>query len=239
MAQRIGLILLLASLVSACQPSVTPSPHPTPRVLAVQHTITLRPLGETFAACAQEQPGTGLVVEERPAHALAPAAEGLALRWGLDAPTEGFAAEIGHEELVIAAHPDNPLNQITRADLEAIYNGELRRWPNSETEVQPWSYPAGEDIQAVFEAVVRKSEPVSSRVVYLAPDPSAMLEALGREPGAVGFLPRRWLNEQVKELPVDGLDSAALTRPIAALSNSEPQGPQKAWLLCVQAGLSE
>ena len=233
-------------LGAACQPALVPVPRPTPAVLTVQSTPALQPLGQAYSACAEELENTGLVLLETPAASIDLKKAALALRWGMDAPGAGglaadHASVIGEEELVIIVHPQNPLNSIALPGLRAIYSGAQRDWTHSTppVEIQPWVYLDGDDSQGVFEAAVLKDQKASARVVSLAPDPAAMREVVAASPAAIGFLPRRWLDGTVKAIPVDGLDSSGLRRPILAISSAAPAGAAKNWLLCLQEKVSE
>ena len=242
--KRTLLSLLTAYLLAACQPSLTPVALPTPTVLEVQVTPALTHLGQSFNDCANELENSGLVVLETPAALLDLNRSALALRWGpgySGADQPGYAAVIGQEELAVIVHPDNPLNSISRADLQALYSGALRSWPQTDPaiEVQPWVYPDGDDVLAVFQSALLDGSAPSPRAVYNAPDPAAVLEAVAENPGAVGFLPARRVNSSVKALVLEGIDPAQLRQPILAWSNVEPKGPEKAWLICLQERLSE
>ena len=231
---RALLLLLLAA--GACQPAPQPAVLPTPRIMTVQVSPTLTIFAEQFQACAEEMPEIGLVVLERPAGAFDPEQSKIALRWGAGNMPEGYAAVIGEEALVLVVHPDNPLDQIRLEDARAIYQGTLRDWqePAPPAEIQAWAYPAGDDAQAVFENALLDGAPAAQRVVYLAPDPAAMREAIAANPAAIGFLPARWVDGSVKALPVAGLEPERLRQPLLAVSEAEPRHPEKSWLICLQ-----
>jgi hypothetical protein len=236
-----ALCLLALVLTPACQPALLPVPRPTPATLAVQSTPALLPLKSDYRACVEELENTGLVLLETPAASIDLNKAGLALRWGASGPLPERAFVIGQEELVIITHPHNSLKGITLPDLQAIYTGAQRAWPQTQppVEIRPWVYLSEDDIQGVFEAVVLNDQSPSARVVSLAPDPAAMREAVAGDPAAIGFLPRRWLDETVKALSIEGLEANQLRQPVLAVSRSEPQGLEKNWLLCLQERLSE
>lgn len=235
------LYLLPLILFAACQPALVAVPRPTPSTLVIQSTPALEPLGKVYRACVEELENSGLVLLDTPAASIDLNKPGLALRWGAGVLLPEHAFIVGQEELVIIAHPRNPLNSITLPVLQAIYSGAQRSWPQSQPplETQPWVYLSEDDVQGIFEAAALDDQPPSARVVSLAPDPSAMREAVAASPAAIGFLPRRWLDETVKALPIEGLDAGRLRQPIIAVSRSGPQGSEKTWLLCLQQRLSE
>ncbi len=243
-ATGLALCLCLVFILAACGPAPTPTAaQPTPVILAVRVSPALRSLEGLFHACAGELPNTGLVLLDWPAQGATQA--GLVLQWG-DAGTAGkgpaaFTAVLGQEDLVVVVNPKNPLGKISMADLQAIYSGALPHWDQSgqSVDIQPWVYPDGEDAQAIFQAQVLGGSLLAGRVVYTAPDPAAMREAIVANPGAIGFLPKRWADASVKPITIEGLDPARLRQPILARFNSEPKYPDKAWSICLQERLSE
>lgn len=237
-ACKLPLLILIALgiLTGGCGPSITPSAFPTPQNITIQVTPTLRPLKPEFSACAMAQKTTALILIESPTSSMGIEMGELAIRWGIDTGTGGFAAVLGYEELVVVVHPQNPLQQISLADLQAVYSGSLINWPEAELAgtIQPWGYPRGEDIQAAFINAVQPGTLPRRNVTSMAPDPQAMLEAVAASPSSIGFVPRRWLTSQVKEINIQGLNQSSLRIPILALTKAEPAGQIKDWLICVQ-----
>jgi hypothetical protein len=240
--QRTLLILIgLSLLIGGCQPGITTSPISTPQVITVQVTSSLLPLQPIFKTCVETQENSALIIDELSTPSLIGAGDHPALRWGADPSSTGFAAVIGQETLVVVVHPRNPLGQISQANLQAIYAGTLKKWPKSGPGAapQPWIYPAGEDIQSIFvNTILNGAQPARSGT-SIAPDPQAVLDAVAANQGAVGFLPRRWLSSQVKEITVAGIPPTNLRQPILALTKSEPKSKIKEWLLCLQDRLVE
>jgi ABC-type phosphate transport system substrate-binding protein len=210
-------------------------------VITVQSTPALQPLAETYRGCVEEMENTGLVLLDTHAASIDLKQAGIGLRWGPGSAFTGQAFVVGQEALVIIVHPQNPLTSIDLSSLQAIFLGTQRNWPQSEppAEIQPWVSLNGDDVQDVFQAVILAGQAPSARVVSQAPDPAAMREAVAANPEAIGFLPRRWLDTSVKAISIDGLDPALLQQPVLAVSQTEPQGADKSWLLCVQDRLSQ
>jgi len=231
---------ILILLISACTPTLTPIEISTPRVITVQVTPAMLSLGEQFHLCAEEQTSAGFVLLETPASEISPDENaGIALRWGTMKTPPGFTAQIGVEEISVVVSAGSPLRQISLDDLRDIYQGRLREWkdPAITGEIQPWAYTSGDDVQEVFQMVMLDGASISSRATALAPDPPAMREAVAGSSNAIGFLPSRWVNSTVRALTITGLSADRLQQPILMLSKSEPNDPERSWLLCLQEQL--
>ncbi len=56
------------------------------------------------------------------------------------------------------------------------------------------------------------------------PDPAAMLEAIGGDPAAIGYIPKSWLSPAVKEVTIEGQIKELLHQPVLVLAGEEPSG---------------
>jgi len=232
--------LLITLPLAGCQPGVTPIPVPSPQVISLQVTPGLLSLQPYYEQCVVDQPNTGLVISTTATLALAPG-NNLALRWWSSADPGIFAAIVGQEELVMIVSQQNPLQAIQIDDLQAIYTGTMRTWPGNQPtgEVQPWTYPNGEDTSEVFAHVILNGTAPPRKYTYLAPDPSAMQEAVSANQNAIGSLPRRWWTDQVKEIQIQGLPLEDLSKPILVMSQAEPSSIQTDWILCLEERMQE
>jgi DNA-binding transcriptional LysR family regulator len=232
--------LLLALVLASCQPGLPPSPITTPQVLVVQASTALQPIQPLFKTCTAEQENTALVMARASSEMNTPSSD-ISLRWGLNTQPPGFAAVLGFEELVLVVNPQNPVSQLSQDQVKAIWAGTLTKWPGDKKagEIQAWVYPANEDIQQIFEHTLLSDFAPVKNTVYIAADPSAMIEAVSSGHGATGFLPRRWLTQQVKQISIEGIPPNSLRQPILALTQSQPEGLVKSWLLCLQDNLGK
>lgn len=219
--------------LSACQPSATPSPLPSPVMLEVRASAALMDLQDVYEDCARQH-SLALILDEEDGAAGVP----MRLRWGLPSNWDGSAILLGEDELAVVVHPTNPLETVDLKTVRSLFSGGVRSWEAAGHpaggSVHPWGYPAGSDIRQGFEAgVLEGAMPEGS--FYLAPGPAEMREGIGQDPAGVGFLPRRWVDASVKILRLEGVDPARLRIPVLALSPTEPAGEAAAWLACVQA----
>ena len=199
MAMRIAFIILFLSLVASCSPLETLPAPPTPQIISIHITPTLRPLTNTIQDCEQQHPDIAVVIEERPATALEFEADTITI--GLDTPPEGipkFTYPIGFEKIIFIAGSNFPRVRLTADKLQQLYSS-----PNSG--YQLWGYPPGNELNQIFEQVVL-SELEAAPQIQIAPEPGAMLSAIEANPDAIGYLPESWVN--VSELSNDWVISS-------------------------------
>jgi hypothetical protein len=237
-------LALLVLLLVACQPVMQSEPVPTPVVWKIQYTPALSWMGPDFGACIAEQPHASIVVHEEPATALDPDAVDFAFRWGSPQEIQGYAAIAGWDEMVFIVHPDNPVEVLTQSNLVDIYAGVVRSWSRFNPagggvtgRIHIWGYPTDSDLSEIFTALTANTGQHDA-VLFFAPDPQAMLEAISEDPTAIGFIPLRWLDERVRTVSAEDMEEEDLQQPILALSQAEPEGDRRAWLLCVQERLN-
>jgi len=248
------LCLLAAVAVSklflaSCQPT-PPEPTatlaiiPTPVLWHVQHTSSLRWMTPLMNQCTQEQQdNTALITSEISAPHLDPNEADFLLYWGEPDKPAGYAATVGWDELAVIVHPANTISHLELDGLRAIYSGSVLSWRELDElspikgDIKVWSYAENEDVQQNLEALLALRT-ITPRA-YLAPDPEAMLEAISRDPAAIGFLPLRSIDASVRTVEAVDASVQALSFPIILISPTEPQGAQREWALCLQDNLSD
>ncbi len=233
--RKLLLGLMVLGLV-ACQPHAS-SPTPTPQIVQVEMTVGTRPWSERLSQCADQVPGSALIVHELPVTSLDLSQADFALRFGPPDTPAPFAAEVGQDELAIIANPETGNLDRPLAKLREIFLGQTPNENSSTREpgtaqpeptAQVWSYPPGDDVRVAFEKTLLDGQAIPDGV-NLAPDPQAMLEAVAKNAGAIGYVPKSWVTERVSVLNLSGSD-----QPILALAKSEPQGVARQILLCLQ-----
>jgi hypothetical protein len=243
----VGFLLLFAS---ACQP-LTATVLPTPEIIRVEYTPALGAWTAPLNRCASSLPEIGLATAETPAGQLDPTRVNFALRFGpqpdpaQNIPSPFFAAVLSSDEVVVVVTPSNPISSLTPQQISAIFSGQHTGWSDLDSPtvtplptdtgrtIQAWSYPAGDDVRQVFDQAFMQSMAPSDQT-YLAPDAGAMLEALGKNPGAIGYLLKSQVTSTVQKVNLNGIPAFNLTQPILALSSKEPLGNTRQLLLCLQ-----
>lgn len=131
------------------------------------------------------------------------------------------AYQIDTEELVIAVHPQSPIQELTVEGARKLFAG------RGDLSVQVWVYPAGDDLQRAFDRLVMQGGAITS-LARLAADPRQMSEALNAEANAVGVLPRHW------DMGAARVAFSAGTVPVLAVAASETTLPLANLIACLQ-----
>jgi len=228
-------ILILAG---ACQPQYANLPDKTPEIWRMQMPDSLSWLGPKLNVCTQQQSDVALIIEARPQSEPVSDTADMILRWG-DPPAEDQNTwfQIGEDNLVIITHPDNPLSEITADQLQRIFTGQIRSWSEigEYTEgIFAVDLPAGNEIHQAFSASLGE-KPSLSPGAQIAADAVTMRQAVAAQPGAIGYLPARWLDDSVKKLPViDSRQPRRITFPVLIRFVKPPNPAQQTWLDCLQ-----
>jgi DNA-binding transcriptional LysR family regulator len=235
------LIICIYFLIYACSPPPTQPPHPTLQILTVSYTPGLKPLLDALNACAFQQQEIALVVNEVPAPHLDIHKSDLALRIGFPEGSTAFSAPLGMEEIVLIAHPSNPVEILNIEDVKNIFKGVTTSWfeiNGYELEIEIWiNFTDGDIHQAFQKGILDTLSPAT--MSQIAPDPAAMLTAVGNNPSAIGYLPRSWLSEEVKTINISSHSGDLLRQPLLALSVNEPIGNGRTFLVCLQSGIGK
>jgi hypothetical protein len=243
LSKRMPFLLMAILLVSlsGCLAPPTSTPPPTLQPVEVALTPAVAPVQTALHTCAVAQPETALLLTETTAPFLPVQTADLSIWFGPPPAGAGFTAPLSEEEILVIANPANPISKMGADALRSIFNGEYERWDELEGKnqlIQVWVYPEGDEISQVFRQAILADKPFSS-LARLAPDPSAMREAVSEDPTAIGFLPQAWLSPDVKPIRLDQDIQDSLRQPILALSGAEPQGAVREFLYCLQSGAGQ
>lgn len=205
----IVLFFLLASFIISCVPSQTAQES---RTITAYSTSSAQPWINDLFACADKLSVIVKVTAEEP---------DIYLRIGEPEILISPAYPIDEEELLIAAHRESPVQNLSREEAQSMFARE------GESSVQVWVYPAGLDVQGLFDQAVMQGRGVASSA-RVAVNPQQMSDMLNSESNAVGILPRRWMAGNVREV-------YSLGRfPVLAILKEEPQGAVSSALDCLQ-----
>ena len=236
-SKALSILILLVIALSACSPAPPLAPPaPTQAALVVALPPALRPLGPVLQRCAQTDPGLALFLIEVPEADLLKTGD-LAFSLGLPDPAPGFASLLTEEALVPVVNPANPVFRLSMGEIRALYTGQAVQWSEvggADENVAVWVYPQAQALQTALEDSYLEGRSASSQA-WLAPDPTAMREAISEDPFALGALPSAWLTKDVRTVQLDGSLPASARLPVLAIAPAKPQGHTRDLLLCLQS----
>jgi hypothetical protein len=221
------LLVLVTAQISGCSPFVTNTPPPPPQPIQVAYSPATRPYIEKLHQCALEHPGIGLVIQETSNTELRSTEADVTLCFG-EPPQgiPGYALALGMDEITIIAGTNVALQNVSAEQLRDLYAG-----PDSNYQV--WTYAEGNELRSIFDHAVLGEGSISS-FALLAPNPAAMIEAIATDPMAIGYLPGSWLTEEVQRISLEGDLKTAFAHPVLALTDAEPEGNLRSYLVCLQ-----
>jgi hypothetical protein len=205
------LILAFLILLTGCG---TPPPSTPPEVVSVYSSSAATPWLEKLYVCAAESNATVRLSDS-------PSDADIVLRVGEPPFLTTPAYQIDEEEIVIVAHRQSPVQNLTLEDAQNLFAG------LGDPSVQVWVYASGADVLEVFDQFVMKGRSVSSSS-YVAATPQQMSDVLNSQQNTVGILPRHWKAGDAREVYSVGVV------PVLALTKAEPLGVVNQLIGCLQ-----
>ncbi len=238
------ILLSLVLFLAACGSPPVSTPAPTAQAIGITYQPALQPWADKLSGCASGNPQVALYFN--PSNNPATSILSNEIRLGVGQPiakeNAGYLSQIGAEQIDVIVNKDNLLVQLTGDELRRIYSGQLSTWSDGSGQpIQVWVQPEGDPVRVIFDQAVLQNQPLTTHAL-LAPDSSAMLEAISRDVDAIGYLPASFLNPSgsidpgnVHIVMLDKPVETALNQPVVALTLVEPEGLLRALLVCLQA----
>jgi hypothetical protein len=221
-------LFLIFIILTACSSFEFAMPAPTAEALTVKLSPDLRWIQNSLHSCASTYSEGALFVQADNLDSLQSTEIFISL--GLPPGIENFHATLlGHEEIILIMQIPIDINSI---DLESIRNAYL----SLDTQFQAWAYPSNNQSRQIFDNAMLDNNALSPHVM-IAPNPTAMLEAIMNNPRAIGYIPKSWKTDAVQVVSLGTELEDSLLQPVLALSNGEPTGVSKMLLNCLQQAL--
>jgi len=165
------------------------------------------------------------------------------LSWHPSSGEEGvdlWSEPFDRDGIAVIVHPDSPLREIGRGQLQEIYRGHLQEIQGVVLTVV--SREAGSGTRSAFEDLVLDGGETSLNAVVV-PSAAAMVDYVADTQAGIGYASTRSVDDRVRVLPVDGVlpneESIAsggypLSREFHLASAGEPTGEARQfaqWLL--------
>ncbi len=225
-------LLVLFLFLSACAPANPSTETPQLDIITVVLTPDVYPIRLAVETCATLTPDMPVFIKEGFPGQL----EGdLMIRLGEPDDEPAFIAQIAEEELALVVHPSNTSASLSLEQVKDIFSGRMRNWSEiggNDTEIQVWALLTADEARGIFDQELLGGGRVTSNA-FLAPHPSAMLEAISGSPNAIGYLPRAWSTGQVSIILL------GIRAPVLVVAEQEPQGAARELAICLQGDLGQ
>jgi hypothetical protein len=225
MKRIFAFIILTCIILTSCNSAL---PTTRPDQFTVQYSAASIPWLASLYKCA----GTNVVTtEQRSADFLASKSADMVIRIGRPDNLDGFAYQIGTDDLLVIVNTRNPSKTLTAEQVHGLFSGQIQNWKvinGYDAPAQVWVFPPGEDIQEIFTQTALEGSPVSSEA-HLINNPDEMALAVGKDGSAIGIITRRWMTKNISSV-----FTASSNLPVLAITLSEPQGTLSRILVCLQ-----
>lgn len=241
------LLMVLSStilLLAACGAPQVSTPAPTPQAIDLTYPPSLQPWADKLAGCASSNPLIGLYINPPNSSDAEILPNDILLELGRPTQVNGsiYLSQVGREQIDVLVNQSSPVSQLSTDDLRSIFSGQQITWNDAFAQpIQVWVLPDGDPAREIFDQAVLQTLPVTSQAM-LAPDPSAMLEAISKDVNSIGYIPASFLNStgsvdpgEVQIVQLDLSLETALDQPVVALTQGEPQGLLRSLLVCLQS----
>lgn len=120
---------------------------------------------------------------------------------------------VGIDALVPVVHPSNPVSNLTRAQLKAIYKGEVKNWKDvggPDRKIVVISRDTSSGTYETWEGKIMNKERVYAGALLQASN-GAVAQAVSKNKLAIGYVGLAYVNDELHGLTVDGVEANVKT----------------------------
>ena len=148
---------------------------------------------------------------------------------------------IGRDGIAIIAHPSNPVNGLTLAQVKDIYQGKITNWNEvggNDAEIVLVGRDSASGTREFFTEFVLKKEDAAKTMQELNSN-GAVQKSVAQTPGAIGYVSLEYVDTSVKAFTIDGINPSVATvidgtytinRPLLMITNGDPSPLAKSYL---------
>lgn len=111
---------------------------------------------------------------------------------------------VAFDALALCVHPQNPIKQLTREQVEAIYTGAVRNWKalgGEDREIVVYSRESSSGTHEFFKEQVMDRKEFAPEVLMM-PATGAIIQSVSQTRGAIGYVGLAYLTPEVKALAI-------------------------------------
>ncbi len=111
---------------------------------------------------------------------------------------------VAYDALAVVVYPGNPVEKLTREQLEKIYTGEITNWKDvggEDLKIVVYSRESSSGTYEFFKEHVLDGKNYAQSALML-PATGAVVQSVSQTPGAIGYIGLAYLNDKIKPLAV-------------------------------------
>jgi phosphate transport system substrate-binding protein len=115
---------------------------------------------------------------------------------------------IARDALAVVVNPSNPVNGLTKEQIQGIFSGQIRSWDAVGGPPQPItivSREAGSGTFGAFDELVMKGKPITTQALRQGSN-GAIRQIVAEDPNAIGYISLGIIDQTVKALQIDGIE---------------------------------
>ena len=148
---------------------------------------------------------------------------------------------IALDGIAVVVHPGNPVNELTREEIENIYLGNITNWKalgGPAGDITVVCREEGSGTRGAFEEIVMNKKSITNKAI-IQNSTGAVRTTVAGDPRGIGFVSLASLNQEVKAVNIDGVTpsienvnngSYQIARPFLYLTKGQPEGVVKAFI---------
>jgi len=149
---------------------------------------------------------------------------------------------IAYDGIAVIVHSSNSVSEITMDDIKKVFTGEITNWSElggSDAPITIYTREEGSGTRGAFTEIALGEDNNITPNAIIQNSNGALRTAVAGDPNGIGYLSFGYLNEEVKDLKVDGVEplaenvkngSYSISRPFLYLTKEEPTGLVKAYM---------
>lgn len=209
-------IVVVAFTLVSCSSHAVPAATPTEQVTALRlyaTTPTIPLVNELTTTYSRINPSITFEISSGNYDAMMDALLGGATPFFLtnhlppEDSTPIVAFPVGQDGIAVIVHPENTIGGLSTEQLRDIYQGWVDDWGQvggGAQSITVFSREAGSGTRIEFESLIM-GDRRTTRMAQVAPSSTAMITAVAREMGGIGYVSMSYLDERVRPLPINGV----------------------------------
>ena len=144
--------------------------------------------------------------------------------------------EIARDGLAMIIHPNNPVNNLTLAQIQGIYTGDIQNWSElggANARIHIIAREEGSGTRSAFEELVMDGRRVTPKAIVQNSN-GAVRQLIAGDPRSIGFISLGLVDNNVKALQLEGIEAThenvangnySLFRSFLFVAKERPAGP--------------